>query len=233
MNRSVRRWAGAAALAVVLAAAGPTEAASLAGLAKEQGNGSRFKLYYQSSANDMQVALTNVDPGKSKVVIEVFAAAEMSEPLWQQFVLGVSGDKPTVEAGYLQLGNSGAPMKFDAKNLAGVGGLDVSLFMMTEADLRNGVPRGMKLIGRESVTTPAGKVACSHLRLDSAAQKLDFWISDEARPIGLVRMVSEGKKDTDNYRLELQELLSGVAAKIDPTRAGPMTDQMKSMLGLK
>ena len=222
-------------LCTLLAAAGAgwphqTRAAdSLAGLAKEQGNGSRFTLQSQGSTFDMNVGLVKVDPAASRTVIEVFAAAQLADPLWQQFVIGLKGDRPVVESGYIQVGNK-APMVLPKQHLSGVGGLDVGLFMLSEAELRKGKTGDLKLVGSETLTTPAGTVACSHYRLDKGGQKIDAWISDEARPIGLVRMVSVGQKTEQNYQLELRELLSGIAPKIDPAKAGPLSDEMKAIL---
>jgi len=202
----------------------------LAGLAKEQGNGSRFTMQSQGTTFDLNVGLLKVDSAAGRAVIEVFAAAQLSDPLWQQFVLAVKGERPVVESGYIQVGNK-APMVLPKQHLTGVGSLDVGLFLLSESELRKGgSAKGLKLVGSETLTTPAGKVACSHYRVETAAQKVDVWVSDEARPIGLVRMVSSGKQPTENYQLELQELLSGIAPKIDPAKAGPLTPEMKAIL---
>jgi hypothetical protein len=201
---------------------------SLASLAKEQGNGSRFKLHAQGSVSDLQVGLVTVDQSAARVIVEVFASAQLSDPLWQQFSLSLKGSKPQVEAGYIQVGRR-APMPLPQKTLAGTGNLDVGLFLLSEADLKGG-RTDLKEIGPEAVTIPAGTVTCRHYQMDRPEQKLDVWISDEARPIGLVRLVSVGKKPIDNYRLELEELLSGIAAKIDPARAVPLTEDIKAFL---
>lgn len=207
----------------------PAEAGSLASLAKEQGNGSRFKMQAQGGTYDLQVGLIKVDQTSGQVTIEVFAAAQLADPLWQQFMLSATGDRPKVEAGYIQIG-SRAPMKLQASHLAGTGNLEVNLFLLSEADLRGGAMGGMKRLGQETIKTVAGTVDCGHYRLERPEQNLDLWISDEARPIGLVRLVSAGKKPADNYRLELEELLSGIAAKIDPGRAVPLSEEMKALL---
>ncbi|MDE3035227.1 MAG: hypothetical protein KGJ14_04565, partial [Nitrospirota bacterium] len=110
------------------------------------------------------------------------------------------------------------------------GNLDVGMFLLSEADLRAGSSKDLKSLGQETITSAAGQVRCLHYRAEKGGQTLDFWASDEAKPIGLVRMVSTGKKKEDNYRLELKELLSGIAPKIDPSKAGPLSDEMKAIL---
>ncbi len=221
--------AGVLLVLVGLGASTDVRGASLAGLAKEQGNGSRFTMRSQGSTFDLNVGLVKVDPAASRAVIEVYAAAQLSDPLWQQFTLDVKGDRPAVESGYIQVGNK-APMTLPKQYLSGVGSLDVSLFLLSESDLRTGTTRDLKNVGQETITTPAGAVTCSHYRVEKAGQKLDVWVSDEARPVGLVRMQSTGKQKEENYDLELQELLSGVAPKIDPAKAGPLSEEMKRLL---
>lgn len=205
------------------------QGASLAGLAKGQGSGSRFTLESQGSTFDMNVGLVKVDAARDRAVIEVYASDQFSDPLWQQFTLDVKGDRPAVESGYIQVGDK-APMILPKQYLSGIGNLDVSLFLLSEADLRAGNSKELKSLGRETITTQAGTVTCSHYRVDKGGQTLDFWVSDEAKPIGLVRMHSTGKKKEDTYRLELKELLSGIAAKIDSSKAGPLSDEMKAIL---
>lgn len=217
------------AVFILLVLTAPAVAGSLASLAKEQGNGSRFKMQVQGSAYDLQVGLVKVDQGAGLVTVEVFAASQLADPLWQQFTLSARGDRLQVEAGYIQMG-SRAPMKLQANHLAGTGNVEVSLFLLSEAELRGGAMGGMKRLGQETITIPAGTVACDHYRLERPEQHLEFWISDKASPIGLVRLISAGKKPTDNYRLELEELLSGIAAKIDPGKAVPLSDEMKALL---
>lgn len=214
---------------ISLCLAASADAGPLASLAKEQGNGSRFTMQAQGSTYDLQIGLVKVDQGTGLVTVEVFAAAQLADPLWQQFTLSTTGPRPKIEAGYIQVGSK-APMKLQEKHLAGTSNLDINLFLLSEADLRKDTMGSLKPVGQEAIRTKAGTVHCGHYRLERPEQTLDLWISDDARPIGLIKLVSTGKKPTDNYRLELQELLSGIAAKIDPRRAVPLSDEMKALL---
>jgi hypothetical protein len=223
-----RRWGWIVPIAVLCLALS-AEAGPLAGLAKEQGNGSRFTMQAQGGTYDLQIGLVKVDQVSGLVTLEVFAAAQLADPLWQQFTLSTTGSRPKIEAGYIQIGNR-APMKLQDKHLAGTSNLDINLFLLSEAELRKDTMGGLKPVGQEAIRTKAGAVDCGHYRLEKPEQTLDMWISDDARPIGLIKLVSTGKKPADNYRLELQELLSGIAAKIDPKRAVPLSDEMKALL---
>jgi hypothetical protein len=223
------RGLGWVAAIVSLGLAVPVEAGSLTSFAKEQGNGSRFTMHAQGGTYDMQIGLVKVDPVSELVTVEVFAAAQFGDPLWQQFTLSTTGPRPKIEAGYIQVGNR-APMRLQDKHLAGTSNLDINLFLLSEAELRKDTMGSLKPVGQEAIKTKAGAVDCGHYRLEKPEQTLDVWISDDARPIGLIKLVSTGKKPMDNYRLELQELLSGIAAKIDPRRAVPLSDEIKTLL---
>lgn len=207
----------------------PSSAGSLVSMAKDQGNGSRYKMHFQGSASDMHVGLIKVDPAVGKVVLEVYAKADFTEAMWQQFIVSMKAERPIIEAGYVQVG-SRSPMILTAEYLAGTESLDVNMFLLTEAELRDGKQKDIQRAGQEKITTPAGTVLCSRYKVERPDQKLEFWLSDEARPIGLVRLVSTGKKTEQNYRLELEELLSGLAAKINPAKAVPLTDEVKKKI---
>jgi hypothetical protein len=218
-------------LAALLLAVSPALGAggALDSLAKDQGGGSRFKLHFQGSSSDMHVGLMKVDPAAQKVVLEVFAKSDYTEPMWQQFIIGMKGDRPAIEAGYVQVG-SRSPMILTAQYLAGTDSLDINMFLLTEAELRDGKQKHIQRLGQEKVTTAAGAVMSTKYQMERPDQKLEFWLSDEARPIGLIRLVSTGKKTEQNYRLELEELLSGLAPKINPAKAVPLTDEVKKKI---
>ncbi len=214
---------------VLATGAVPAAGGSLASMAKDQGGGSRFKMHFQGSTSDMHVGLIKVDPAAGKVVLEVFAKADFTEPMWQQFIISMKAERPAIEAGYVQVG-SRSPMTLTAQHLAGTESLDVNMFLLTEAELRDGKQKNIQRVGQEKITIPAGTVLSTRYKVERPDQKLEFWISDEARPIGLIRLVSTGKKTEQNYRLELEELLSGLAAKINPTKAVPLTDEVRKMI---
>jgi hypothetical protein len=228
--KAAGRILGLLLTALLATGAGPAgSGGSLESLAKDQGGGSRFKLHFQGSSSDMHVGLMKVDPATRKVVLEVFAKADFTEPMWQQFIVSMKADRPAIEAGYVQVG-SRSPMVLTAQYLAGTESLDINMFLLTEAELRDGRQKHIQRIGQEKITTPAGTVTTTKYQMDRPDQKLEFWLSDEARPIGLIRLVSSGKKTEQNYRLELEELLSGLAPKINPAKAVPLTDEVKKKI---
>lgn len=62
-------------------------------------------------------------------------------------------------------------------------------------------------------------------------QTIDFWISDKAGAMGLVKLISQGKKDKNhNYRIELQALIKNVKAKINKKEAVPLSEKGRLFL---
>jgi hypothetical protein len=62
-------------------------------------------------------------------------------------------------------------------------------------------------------------LAATRYERTSGDQTLTFWLSDAARPIGLLQLVSRGPKPSQNYALRLRALLRNVGRKIDPAKA--------------
>jgi len=87
-------------------------------------------------------------------------------------------------------------------------------------------------VGLESVEVPAGKILCSHYRKARGDQTVDFWISDKAGAIGLVKLTSKGVNNKDHdFKLELLSLLKNVKPKINPKEAVPLTDKGRMFIG--
>jgi hypothetical protein len=45
-----------------------------------------------------------------------------------------------------------------------------------------------ELVGKETLTTPLGPLACNHYRRKTGDGTFDFWMNDKVLPIGLVKM---------------------------------------------
>lgn len=68
-----------------------------------------------------------------------------------------------------------------------------------------------KLLGNESVTTPAGTFQCEHYQTTADGKVADAWVTREVSPYGLVKWTS-----TDST-ITLQRVLTGVKSKITET----------------
>lgn len=57
-------------------------------------------------------------------------------------------------------------------------------------------PDPKKLVGKETVKTPAGTFKTSHYRDITPASTVDAWVSDQAPPLGMVKVVTTPKPGT-------------------------------------
>ncbi len=71
----------------------------------------------------------------------------------------------------------------------------------------------------------------SHYQKEQDGHVVDFWISEEVKPVGLVKLISKSKKQKfNNYQIEITNLLKNVAAAIDPSQAMKMSSDTKMKL---
>lgn len=84
--------------------------------------------------------------------------------------------------------------------------------MMPHAMQREGpatdIRKTAKLVGRESVTVPAGTFTCDHYRDTENGRTVDIWISPDAAPYGMVKMTGP------NMSLALTRIIKNYRSKI-------------------
>ncbi len=191
------------------------------------GSGSEFKF---SGANGEKVGLSIyiTESSFTKLGVEYFLSTGglLGVQAWQQFIMGINPSGLTLEQGYIQTPDMKAPeimtKDFQMNNQNGVQVED--FFFKKESDIEK------YKIGMETVEVPAGSILCTHYRKKRSNQVVDFWISDKAGAIGLVKLVSSGSPD-QTYSIELSSLLTNVKAKINPQIAVPLTEKGKMFIG--
>jgi hypothetical protein len=104
----------------------------------------------------------------------------------------------TTEGGMMGAGNSvvlRVVLEADLSKPDRVKKLVMQLADNPPMELREGGPKDQfarldprKLVGRETITVPAGKIATRHYRDRSASGRTDVWVSDEAPPFGIVKL---------------------------------------------
>lgn len=194
------------------------------------GSGSKYRIKMKKDSTpillSMYVAGTRVD----SVHIEYFLETEGLLPvqMWQQFEIGVSpGSSVNIRKGFVFTKELESPESMPARYLEGAGGgIQVNDFLFADkARLEK------DLVGVETVEIAAGETKATHYRTTGSDQTVDYWISDEAKPMGLVMLVSKSEKDENrNYSLELLNLISNVKAKILPEKAKPISEKGKQLL---
>ena len=93
---------------------------------------------------------------------------------------------------------------------------------------QTGVEKTGALVGRESVTTPAGTFLCEHYRVQDGGGASDIWVTEAVSPYGVVKMVGP------EITLTLAKTLTGATTRIRETPqkiAMPAMGDVSKMLG--
>ena len=193
------------------------------------GKGCLYQLEVEGQKIPMDVSIYVAASSKDKVSIEYFISSRESlipVEMWQQFEIVPSPGGAKVTRGYVQTKELKNPEIMTGDYLNGFNGMKVNDFLFsTESELNK------NKVAVEEVEVPAGKDKATHYRTVAAGQTIDYWISDEAKPIGLVKLTSKHATDQKkNYSLALTSLMKNVKPYIDPLRAVPLTDQGKAYL---
>ena len=194
------------------------------------GSGANYKIKMQADPTpillQLYVASTRVD----SVNIEYFLETKglVSVQMWQQFEIGVApGKAAEIRKGYVLARELTKPESMPKAYLEGAsGGIQVNDFLFADKARLD-----KDKVGIEMVEISAGATKATHYRAASNGQTVDYWISDEAKPMGLVMLVSKSEKDPNrNYSLELVNLMENVKAKIKPEESVPLTENGKGLL---
>lgn len=190
------------------------------------GAGAEYNLAFKMSSSQVSIYFTK-DPKPKTKSVEMYFTTGGGIPieLWQRFHLTQSpSGKMKVEEGYIH-SMMFQTRKLDKEYLQGFDGVQMSQFLVSS---REQLQR--HFLGSEAVTVPAGTVTADHYRIERAGQVIDFWIHHEAKPIGLVKLISSGTDPKQNYSMQMTKLLKNVAGKIDTSIAQPMDEKTKSFL---
>ena len=191
------------------------------------GSGSEFK-FSGSQGEKVSLSIYITESSFTKLGVEYFLASEglLGVQAWQQFIMGIGSNGLTLEQGYVQTPDMKVPeimtKDFQMNNKNGVQVED--FFFSKESEIEK------YKIGMETVEVPAGRILSTHYRKKRDKQTVDFWISDKAGSIGLVKLVSTGSAEHD-YKIELSSLLTNVKPKIVPKLAVPLTDKGRMFIG--
>lgn len=194
------------------------------------GSGSKFKMEMASGGTPIDVAIYVASNKASSVNIEYFIETQsgfVAINMWQQFEIDLgSGFGAQIKAGYVKTKELPKPEIMTSEYLVGGNGVQVNDFLFNDPKVLE-----KNKVGNETIQILAGETKTSHYRTSNNGQTVDYWISDEAKPIGLVKLTSKHLKDNNqNYSLELAGLMRNVKPMIDPATAVPLTNAGKSFL---
>lgn len=198
------------------------------------GDGAKYGLTFaQNPGQEAQLEIYVTDSKFNKLNIEMHFFQQGSlipMEMWHQTEFNLTDHGVIPINGYVtyQLidNQDSKPEKYDPLEYGSYNpGLQIKDFIFSKAEDIDKFK-----IGSESVETPAGTVIAAHYRKSENGQTLDFWISDQVKNIGIVKMESKGKDPSQNYSIQLKSLIRNVGAKINPTDAIPLTEATKQVL---
>jgi hypothetical protein len=220
------------ALAVVLALLAQTAWADNIPRSFPAGTGARYQLH--TPTGNASVTISIAESSAKHVVVEMYFAGQgfMSSEMWQQYVIDLPGNgAPVVREGYMLRGEASAPERMPADVLAGLDNASVADFLIAS---RGDLDRWKR--GDERVVVPAsgpGGIAATKYEQPTGSQVVTYWISDDAKPLGLVKLVSRGTKPAQSYEFALESVLTHVGTKIDRKRATPLTAEGRAVLNTR
>lgn len=193
------------------------------------GSGATYKILMKSDPTPIKLSLYIAGTRVDSVNVEYFMETEglFSMQLWQQFEVAVNSSGPAViKKGYLQSKELPKPEIIPASHLAGAeGGIQVNDFLFSDKKKLEKLK-----IADETLEIAAGTTKATHYRTSNNGQTVDFWLSDDAKPLGLVMLTSKSDIPSKNYTLELTSLIANVKAKINPENAVSLTEKGKLFL---
>jgi hypothetical protein len=163
----------------------------------------------------------------NKLGVEYFFDASnqlFGKSMYQQYALRMT-PQMTLTEGYIQTDTMSKPEIMTEEFMRVNSGVQVEDFLFQKESQLEPYK-----VGVETVEVPAGSVKAIHYRKKRNGQIVDFWIADDAKPIGLIKLTSTGKKNHQNYTIELINLAQGIKPKIEPKKAIPLTSEGKSLL---
>ena len=193
------------------------------------GKGANYRVKMRQDTTPIDLSIYVAGTRVDSVHIEYFMEAKGIIPvqMWQQFEIGVTKSGAEVRKGYVFTKETPNPEIMPADYLKGAaGGIQVNDFMFADkAQLEK------DKVGVEMVEIAAGSTKATHYRVNNNGQTVEYWISDDAKPMGLVMLVSKSpKNENQNYSLELVSLMENVKAKILPEKAVSLTEKGKALL---
>ncbi len=206
----------------------------------EVGSGNKYQLTLGKDVSEVTIAF--VESTADKVVVEIFMdsktdSSKLGVKMWQQFQLGLVKGKVGITKGILKIPQIGKSQILPAEYLQGYSGVQMKSFLIGSAGEMSG-----KKIGTEKITADGKTFECTHYRQGENSQTVDYWVSDDAKPVGLVKLSSAGSGSNSgsggagassggmNYSMIYTGRVSGIKSQINASEAEPMNDMMKAFL---
>lgn len=196
-------------------------------IALDVGTGSEFEMISNGQKVDLSIYIAEKKETQLSVEFHFGTGSLFLPNMWQRFEFSRTTGAISVKKGYIKLNQNERPQIMSKENFeVNRGGVQLNDFLFSDQAKLN-----KNFIKDEVIETKAGFVIAKRYKQSSGSQTIEYWISSEVRPIGLVKLISKDKKvASNNYSIELKSLLKGVKAAIDPDQAVPLKGSTKSLL---
>jgi hypothetical protein len=200
---------------------------SFLGFSFEKGSGSEFIMITQGQKVQLSIYLTDVKKNDLSVEFHFGTGDIVTSNMWQQFHMDLKKNGPvSISIGFIKTSLDKPPERLEREHFYVNEGVQIQDFLFTNSEQIN-----KDFVGDERVELAAGVIIAKHYKKVNNGQTVDFWISDQVKPIGLVKLVSKSSiKKSNNYSIELSSLLKNVKPAIEPSKSIPMSKSTKKLL---
>ncbi len=195
----------------------------------QKGTGAQYELTSKEGNADLSIYVGDVSDHNMAVEFYFGTGGVLASHMWQQFDFELKGSSPVkIEKGYVLFDPTEAPEVMPKKLFKLNKGLQVEDFLfVSHGQIKK------DFVADELVEVPAGSIVAKHYKKHANGQVVDFWIADEVKPVGLIKLVSKSKTNaSSNYTIELKTLLTNVRPVINPGKAKVMSKESKIKMGL-
>lgn len=190
------------------------------------GEGSSFALKTEGKTVDLNIYVAAREKKSLSVEMHFGAGGIFPFNMWQQFQFDFKENRPiSISKGYI-LAKENKTAEIMPKELFKQDqGIQVQDFLFSKQS-----EFSKFFVGDELVETPAGTFVAKHFKRSRKGQIVDFWISEEVGPIGLVKLISTSEsKSSQNYSVELKSLLKRVRPTINPEDATEISKESRAI----
>ncbi|MAX65631.1 MAG: hypothetical protein QF441_14025 [Bacteriovoracaceae bacterium] len=192
----------------------------------EVGDGAQYNLQFKNQNVKLSIYIADKDSDSLSVEYHFGKSGIFALDMWQQYKLNVSPKGVTVEKGFIKVSPVNPPEIMEKEHFFNAQGLQLPSFLFSkEKNIQK------YFINKEIIELAGASLRTSHYQKEQDGHVVDFWISEEVKPVGLVKLISKSKKQKfNNYQIEITNLLKNVAAAIDPSQAMKMSSDTKMKL---
>ncbi len=194
------------------------------GFVFKKGDGSSFKMNTNGQSVELNIYVSSVATHNMNIEFHFGSGGLLASNMWQQFEFELKDRNPiSIKAGYIKLAPNRDTEIMTEEMFKLNKGVQVENFLFnSEAQI------SQDYVGDEKVETPAGTIVAKHYKKTVKDQTVHYWIADRVKPIGLVKLVSKSEKiKSNNYTIELKNLLTSVKSKIDPSKAKAISKETR------